>query len=410
MRITVAVLGAVALLAAPAHARDVARVPLGSNIESLVAGPDGGAWVGISGPLRDSVGRALPGGGYRTSASEHRLAGGVALGPDGQAWFTASDLLVRADGAGSLSLTGPFDAIDDFFGPGVATGPDGTLWAITHAEAHRLVRISPQGTATAAPLRPEGCTTQLPYEELVRAADGAVWAATVGCERLVRIAPDGRPSVFRTGGDAPERLAADAAGGVWYAASSIRGFGGHVDAAGRASRIVSDERATDVAVAPDGGVWFALGRCAIARVNGAQLETRPIPIPAHQLAFDRSGGVWLASRTRLVHAPLDGLAGPCDEAAPIPRVARRISLAALRRGLRITVREPAIVSAFAEVNGRSTVRRTRTIRGARGGSFRLRLPARMLRRVARGDRIGLYIRVEDRNGNHAVTQPRVRVT
>jgi hypothetical protein len=189
----------------------------------------------------------------------------------------------------------------------------------------------------------------------------------------------------------------------------VFGFGGHVDVAGRLTRIATDEDASDVAIAPDGGVWFALGRCAIARVSGNRLETRPVPIPARQLSFDPSGGVWLTSRTRLVHAPLDALAGPCDEVAPVPRVARRVSLAALRRGLRISVREPAIVRAFADVDSVVTDTATRTIRAARGGSLRLRIPARMLRRIARGDRISLYVEAEDREGNAAVTQPRVRV-
>ena len=207
---------------------------------------------------------------------------------------------------------------------------------------------------------------------------------------------------------AAERLAADAAGGVWFTAP-VRDVAGHVDAAGRVSRIRIDETATDVAVAPDGGVWFALGRCAIARVNGDRLETRPIPVPARHLAFDLSGGVWLASRTRLVHSPLDALAGPCDDAAPVPRVPRRISLDALRRGLRISVREPAIVSAYAETSRALTETVTRTIRTTRGGSLRVRFTARALRRVARGERIQLYITAEDREGNEAVTQPTVWV-
>src|SRR6478736_4397264 len=35
------------VLSTPAHAADVVRVDLGESIDELVAGPDGGAWVGI---------------------------------------------------------------------------------------------------------------------------------------------------------------------------------------------------------------------------------------------------------------------------------------------------------------------------------------------------------------------------
>ena len=74
----------------------------------------------------------------------------------------------------------------------------------------------------------------------MRAADGSVWASDPGCDRLVRVAPDGTSSVVELT-EGPEELAPDPAGGVWYAAT-LDGFGGHVDAAGRVSRIRSDER------------------------------------------------------------------------------------------------------------------------------------------------------------------------
>ncbi len=53
---------ALALLPASASAGDVAHVSLGSEIESLVAGPDGGAWVGIERPNGHAIGRASPAG------------------------------------------------------------------------------------------------------------------------------------------------------------------------------------------------------------------------------------------------------------------------------------------------------------------------------------------------------------
>src|SRR3954453_2683354 len=99
---------AIAVFAAPAHAADVTRVPLGSTIHELVTAADGGAWVSIlptgnglgPAPGPAAIGRATPDGAFTTA----RLAGDLrsaALGPDGQAWFRrGQNAFVRSDTAG----------------------------------------------------------------------------------------------------------------------------------------------------------------------------------------------------------------------------------------------------------------------------------------------------------------------
>jgi len=331
-------------ISTPAQASDVARIPLDSRIESLVAGPDGGAWVGVrrQGGGGSAIGRAGPDGSFRTMPT--RFAPREAtVGPDGQAWFiTARDRLARADTAGNVSFVGPVDVGEDSLGGGLATGPDGHLWTATSRARPGLARITPQGAVAAAPQRFPGCQETVGLNDVVRAADGHVWVSDGFCDRVARIAPDGTTSVVELA-DSPEVLAADGVGGVYYAAS-LRGFGGYVDAAGRVTRIASEESATDVAVAPDGGVWFALGRCAVARLNGGALELRRTTIPAQRLAFDPAGGLWLASFNRLVHAPVDALGDSrCDDRPPRVRVTPgaggRVSLAALRPAgsLRVSV-------------------------------------------------------------------------
>src|SRR5687768_7011262 len=109
---------AIALLAPPAAATDVTRVRLGSSLEDLIAGPDGGAWVRIQRGTRAALGRASPDGRFVTAAVDDSVddAGG-ALGPDGQAWFTSGlRQLVRMDAAGQVSIVGipeRGDSIDD---------------------------------------------------------------------------------------------------------------------------------------------------------------------------------------------------------------------------------------------------------------------------------------------------------
>src|SRR3954452_18758672 len=77
------------LASVPAQAADVTHVRLGSAIDALIAGPDGGAWVRITRPHRVVLGRAFPDGRFVTASSEAFADSGNALGPDGQAWFKA---------------------------------------------------------------------------------------------------------------------------------------------------------------------------------------------------------------------------------------------------------------------------------------------------------------------------------
>src|SRR3954451_5271381 len=96
---------------APARAADVTHVRLGSRIDALVAGPDGGAWVRVARPHDVALGRAFPDGRFVSARSDALKDLGSALGPDGQAWFSAGvRTFARMDTAGRvtpLTLDGP---------------------------------------------------------------------------------------------------------------------------------------------------------------------------------------------------------------------------------------------------------------------------------------------------------------
>jgi streptogramin lyase len=402
-------LATLAIFAGSARADDVAQVALGSEIESLVTGPDGGAWISIQRRSGHAIGRAGPAGGFRTTAVEDNLSGGATLGPDGQAWFSGFlGRLVRADAAGTISSFAPTeDSIE-----ALATGPDGTLWTAA-GDARRITRVRPDGVATTTPLALPSCRIERTFTEMQRASDGAVWIADIGCGRVIRVAPDGSRRVFSLGiEESPDALAADGAGGMWFSERSDQ-IVGHVAADGTVTRAtVPDERgsATDVAAAPDGSAWFAFDRCFLGRLapDGA-LTFVPAPIPARRLAFDPAGGLWLASAARLVH---NASAGACDEKPPSVRVSRIGSLAALRRGIKVTVREPSYITASAFYNyGPDTVTELgRDLNKVlpRGATVTYRPPARVLRRferaLARGVRpeISFYVFATDREGNTAV--------
>jgi streptogramin lyase len=272
--------------------------------------------------------------------------------------------------------------------------------------------VRPDGVETTTPLRLPSCRIEPSFTDVQRASDGAMWIADIGCGVVLRIAPDGSRRAINLGiQESPDALAADPSGGMWFTERSAL-IVGHIVADGTVTRARLPESrgsATDVATAPDGSAWFAFRRCFLGRLApGGAVTFMPAPIPARKLAFDPAGGLWLASAARLVHnAP----ASTCDERPPSVRVSRIGSLAALRRGIRVTVREPSFVSAssFYEFGPDIPSEFGRDLNESlpRGGTVTYRPPARVLRRferaLTRGDRpeMSFYVLATDREGNGA---------
>ena len=422
---------AVALLAvsAPtARAGDVAQVRLGSTLVDLVVGTDGGAWVQIMRERgSDAIGRAFPDGRFVTAGVED-YPESAALGPDGQAWFkTDAREFVRSDAAGALSAL-RLPGTRPFLGQALATGPDGALWVLT-PRGDRLAHVTPAGAVTYTPAAIPACertefgTAGSPiFMSMQRASDGAMWIVDNGCSRFVRVAAAGTTQ-FPVMLPDPGEAAPDAAGGMWFAGEEP----GHVDAAGRVRRFrLPGGSASGVAVAPDGSAWFATAFCRLARITpDGEVTSAPTPIPAQRIGFDPAGGMWLASSTRLVHvAPGEGF-GACDETAPSVRVnggRDRISLRELRRGVRVVLREPAVVTpllffaddedddSFAAAGPPPII-----VEQAAGRTLRVTIPARRFARfrrmLAAGKRplLGLNLRLSDRDGNTTLEQFPLRV-
>ena len=411
---------ALALAAQPAPAVEVAHLGLGSEFGAPVVGPDGGAWVPIDRSAAeydrgesdpdDALGRAMPDGTFRVAAVDGRLSPtGAVLGPDGQAWFPVGLSIDRFDAAGNLTRS----ELPQPLGDVAATGPDGTLWS---ADARgRLLRVNAQGAVTSARLKLPACEARSFFQAMQTAADGAVWIADGGCSRMIRLAPDGTAAVHELADDErPLTLAPDRAGGIWFSGDSIETRVGHIDAAGTIRRWPTPERygpARAIAVGPDGTAHLAFARCVLGRVApGRPLGFAAAPIPVRHLAFDPGGGLWLASASRLVHAPSSTLSrGMCDDKPPAvrlsPALRRSVRLARLRRGIRISVREPATISATGDYGNDDHDWRLRIVRVKAGGSLVFRLPRGQLRRyermLAAGRRpeISLYVQAYDRDGN-----------
>ena len=409
---------------------DVGRVGLGSSYRTLISSPDGGVWVSVDRTLgalargeawHDAIARASVDNRYRAERVGRTLSENGALGPDGQAWFIVGSTLYRSDNNGNVT----HDELSENVGGAIARGPDGTLWSaqdyrqtLSRIDAQRKIASAPR----SLPACPDGGSR---YAELETAADGAVWILDDGtCRRLLRIAPDGSRSVFPiTGEDRVEGLTADRSGGMWFSGYTDAPWIGHVDN-GTFQRwaLPGPVPPTGIAVAPDGAAYLASGRCELTRVApDGTLSFHAAPIPARQLAFDPAGGLWLASSTRLVHAPPPLAGGACDDTPPklrlSPGLRRTVRLARLRRGVRITVREPATIVATGDYGEDDHDSHFRLIHARRGGTYVFRLPRSALNRFGRelaaGDEpyISLYVEVTDRDGNLGrAEQDAIRVT
>ena len=146
---------------------------------------------------------------------------------------------------------------------------------------------------------------------MVRAADGAMWIGDFGCDRLLRVTPE-RTTAMRVPRVTFAALAADASGGVWF---SRDGGVGHVDAAGAVrSFALPLGSPSAIAAGADGTPGSRTVRAASrASIPAARVTTAAAPVPAYELAFDASGRLLLASRTRLVRFTPGAAAGPCGD-------------------------------------------------------------------------------------------------
>lgn len=401
-----AILAVVILLlcSTSAQAADVLRVGLRDDVHGLLVGTDGGAFAQVDRPTGSTdVARVHPDGRITFSRGHTFLDGGV-LGPDGSAWYGGNRRwrLVRVDPAGTARTV----TIPD---PGLiaplASGPDGTLWGPS-PEADVLMRYGPDGRVEHTPSGHSSCSPRgLERPPLVRAADGAIWLA----DECAVVTRDGVVVEWPGGADA---LAADpTGGGVWWLQSN--------SSPERVVHATPDGRFTptklprgtvsDIATAPDGSLWVAFGRCTLTRVSpDGQATTVGAPIAATELAFDGTGQLWLANRARVAR----GLDGTCDGATPRVDVQRRISIAALSRGIKVTVAGRAKVVAYVAADVRrpqfSAEPTPRVL--TRAGRFSARIAPYERRQIKRPTTIRVQISVTDDEGNESGREFRVRVT
>jgi virginiamycin B lyase len=223
----------------------------------------------------------------------HDIPTAVAVGPDGAVWFTID----FGDAIGVLRQ----DRIqripkgsENFEPLGLAVDRDGSAW-YTDGPSRKISRMSPDGVVASFALS----TPVAKLARLAAAPDGAVWFAEESAYSFTRL-KDGAFTrhAVSTPGIAPFGVAVDTSGAVWgtlpranrLVRISARGEIAEFDPPTRAAQL------GDVAVAPDGAVWFLemqankIGRFANNQFAEFPVPTRSAGLTALALAPD--GAVW----------------------------------------------------------------------------------------------------------------------
>ena len=163
---------------------------------------------------------------------------------------TAQASLVTEFSTGLTALNAPAD---------IAPGPDGNLWFTEQGLLPGVGKITPAGTITEYP----AALLTVPGD-IVGGEDGGVWFTQDGLsESIARIDPDTGAIVEHAvpSGANVTGLDADDEGNLWFGEAD-KGMLGRIAPDGQVTEfdadLSGDETIKDVAVGPDGWIWFTV--------------------------------------------------------------------------------------------------------------------------------------------------------
>lgn len=159
-------------------------------VTSLVTGPDGNLWFGISGVLMPGyaefgkIGRMTPQGALQIFPLGKFIEDrNLAAGPDKNLWFTSRSGVGRVTLDGKLHLFTPPDlkARYNYNAGGIVASPDGGLWYVGGSAG--INRVSTDGTFTSYSIPASANADETYRRRLVRgitiASDGTLWVIAV---------------------------------------------------------------------------------------------------------------------------------------------------------------------------------------------------------------------------------------
>jgi streptogramin lyase len=293
-----------------------------SNLQNIVAGPDGNLWFTDQGPT-PSIGKITPSGtiteisaGLQTDSES--MPDDIALGPDGNLWFTDPGILSNPTGVSKIGRITPGGTITEFTGLDAASiphsitaGPDGNMW-FTDGDDSRIGKITPSGTIT------EFTTGAAFANDIVAGPGGDLWFTDSGPTPAIgRITTSGLITEFSVGLQSdnhsfPFAIALGPDGNLWFADEGVANGGvnaiGRVTPAGAITEFTAGlpatSRLTDIAAGADGNLWFTdTGARAIGQITpagaisefSAGLEAFNSSQPAG-IALGPNGNLWFADQ------------------------------------------------------------------------------------------------------------------
>ena len=261
---------------------------------AIAAAADGTIWFTID--HADAIGRLRDGRVERLATSARNIEPvGLAVAADGSAWYTdiATRAIARITGSGEI-LRFVLDTPIARLGR-LAIAPDGAAW-FADPTGYGVTRLK-DGVFTRHQIE---AARGGPYGVAI-AADGTVWASLQNGNQLLSIAPDGTARTFDLPrpGAVPTDVAVGPDGTVWFLEFRANRVGRYQD--GKFSEVeVGNDNAglSGIAVAPGGDVWFGLmRRASLGRLRDGTIEVFSLPrknARPYSVAVDRDGNVWYA--------------------------------------------------------------------------------------------------------------------
>jgi streptogramin lyase len=312
----------------------------------VTAGPDGNVWLTYDGPLEhpgaaSGVVRVTPEGAinamYGSGPADASLPFGIVTGGDGNIWFTdrGNEVIYRIAPDGNM-LGAYSEGLSGSDVPaGLTVAADGSLYFISDGLPGPYVgHVDLFGTITEI----AHLSSDLLADPSITYSGGNLYFTAVSVptrhQFLVTIAPDGKPSMLRTGLtgagapcnalDNPQSIVTASDGSVWFTNAGYLDHKGnrpigHLTAAGLHFYNTPIAGMTSVAPGPDGKVWVSgqdaacngmLG--AIGPHGAANVWALPSGTTGSAIAFGPDGNLWMAG-TIFIHS---GYGGAIIKATP----------------------------------------------------------------------------------------------